>query len=393
MKEVSIDVIQSELRNMGVDGWLFSSFRGNDPIAEMLLRKEEGGLATRRWFYFIPSKGEPVKLLHNIEPHSLKDVEGKEIFYSRYDEWMDELSKTLKGVRKICAQYSKDGIIPALSRLDLGLGEFIRSLDVEIVSSQDLVAKFLVTLSQRQFESHLRALKVLEDSITYGFSLVKEAILNKNSINEFSLDEKLLSFLEDNGLITSALPIVAINENAADPHFEPSKENAKKIKEGDLLLIDIWAKEKEADSIYADITWCGYVGKSVPDEIGNIFEIVVKARDKGFEVVKECSKRDVYGYEVDRAVRNYITEKGYGEFFTHRTGHSIYTEDHADGANMDDFETKDTRKIIPNTLFSIEPGIYLKGKIGFRSEINVFVKEKEAIVTGKKQEALIPILK
>lgn len=392
MKGVLIDEIQAELRNDGVDGWFFTSFRGNDPIGEMLLRSEKSNLTTRRWFYFIPAYGEPVKLLHRIEPFSLKDVPGREIFYSRYEEWMEEVSKFLKGRRKIYAQYSKDGLIPALSRLDLGIGEFIRSLNVEIVSSSNIVSKFLVTLSKEQFESHTRALKVLEDSIFFGFNLVKEAIKTKTPLDEFTLQRKLLSFIEERSLATSSPPIVAIDENAANPHFEPTSENRKEIKEGNCLLIDIWGKEKGEDSIYADITWCGYVGKTIPDEINNIFEIVITARDKGFEVAKEVGFRDVFGYEVDRAARNYIEENGFGKFFTHRTGHSIYTEDHADGANMDDFETKDTRKLLPHTLFSIEPGIYIPSKIGFRSEINVFIKGKEAVITGKKQEKLIKIL-
>lgn len=392
MKEDLIGEIQLELANLGLDGWLFTSFRGSDPIAESFLRGNVETLTTRRYFYFIPTKGEPLKILHRIEPHSLKDVCGKEVFYGKWQEWQNILAEALKGKRKIAAQYSPEGIIPALSRLDLGLGEFLRNLGIEIVSSGDLVAKFTVVLSNEMYESHLRALKILEDSVFYGFGVVKEAILNSRQIDEYSLQQKLFEFISSRNLITNAPPIVAINENAADPHFEPTKELSKNIKKGDLLLIDIWAKEKKEKSIYADITWCGIVDKTGREEADKIFEIVLKGRDAGFKKAEECSLRDVCGWEVDRATRDVIEKEGYGEYFTHRTGHSIFTEDHADGANMDDFETRDFRKLIPNTLFSIEPGIYIKGKIGFRSEIDVFITKDGARITGKKQEKLIRIL-
>lgn len=392
MKEVLIDEIQQELRSLGLDGWLFTSFRGSDPITESFLRGNNESLTTRRFFYFIPSFGEPIKILHRIEPFTLKDVPGKETFYAKWQEWQSILSKTLKNNRKIAAQYSPLGVIPALSKIDLGVGEFIRSLGVEIVSSGDLVARFTVTLDKMMFESHIRALKVLEDSIFLGFKTVKEAIQNFHPVDEFSLQQTLLNFITSNNLITNAPPIVAINENAANPHFETNKDSSKIVKKGDILLIDIWAKEKEENSIYADITWCGIVDRIGNQEMDNIFEIVLKARDTGFQKTCECKKREVCGWEVDRATRDVIEKAGFGEFFTHRTGHSIFTEDHADGANMDDFETRDFRKLIPNTLFSIEPGIYIKGKAGFRSEINVFIKEDGAEITGRKQEKLTRIL-
>lgn len=392
MKEGLIAEIQSELRNLGVEGWLFTSFRGNDPIAESFLRGNAETLTTRRYFYFIPSEGDPVKILHRIEPYSLKEVSGQEIFYSRWQEWQNILSEVLKGKKRIAAQYSPQGLIPALSRLDLGVGEFLRSMGIEIVSSGDLVAKFTVTLSKEMIESHLRSLKILEDSIFYGFNLVKEAVLNSQKLDEFLLQQKLYDFISKQNLYTKDPPIVAVNEHAADPHFEPTKESSKTFKKGDIILIDIWAKEKKENSIYADITWCGIVDNKGNNEADKIFEIVLKARDAGFSKACECSKREVCGWEVDRATRDVIEKEGYGEYFTHRTGHSIFTEDHADGVNMDDFETRDYRKLILNTLFSIEPGVYIKGKMGFRSEVNVLISNEGAKITGKKQEKLIRIL-
>ncbi len=392
MKEGLIAEIQVELKNSGLDGWLFTSFRGSDPISESFLRENVQTLTTRRYFYFIPAEGEPFKILHQIEPKSLKSVCGKEFFYSKWQEWQNILKEVLKGKKRIAAHYSPQGLIPALSRLDLGLAEFIRSLGIEIVSSGDLVAKFTVTLSKEMIESHLRALKILEDSIFYGFNLVKEAILNSQKLDEFSLQQKLVNYISQRNLYTKDPPIVAANEHAADPHFEPSKESSKILKKGDLLLIDIWAKEKRENSIYADITWCGIVSRTGNEEADKIFEIVLKARNAGFAKAAECSKREVCGWEVDRATRNVIEKEGYGEYFTHRTGHSIFTEDHADGANMDDFETRDFRKLISNTLFSIEPGIYIKGKMGFRSEVNVLITDEGAKITGKRQEKLIRIL-
>lgn len=392
MKEGLVGLIQAELRSAGLDGWFFSSFRASDPIAEMLVRENSAAFTTRRWFYYMPAQGEPLKLLHNIEPHSLQSAPGREVFYSRWQDWQEELGKTLKGARKIAAQYSAGGIIPAISRLDLGVGELIRSLGIEIVSSGDLVAGFTVTLSKKQYESHLRALDVLEKSIDYGFSLVKESVASGKTLDEYALQQKLLGFLDEHSLITNSPPIVGINEDAADPHFEPTKEKSKPIKEGDSLLIDIWAKEKGEGAIYADITWCGFVGTEVPAEAETLFDIVVSARDAGIAKAGQCVAKTVHGWDVDRATRDVIEKAGYGQFFPHRTGHSIFTEDHADGANMDDLETKDERRLIPNTMFSIEPGIYLKGKTGFRSEVNLFVGPKGAFVTGKKQKKLTRIL-
>ncbi len=392
MKKGLIQDIQAELKAQGLDGWFFTSFRASNPIAERLLRDNSPAFTTRRFFYFIPAAGEPLKILHNIEPHSLDAAPGKEIFYSRWQEWQEEVRKALKGCRKIAAEYSPDGVIPALSRLDLGVGELIRSLGIEIVHSGDLVAKFTVTLNEEQYQSHLRALKVLEDSIGHGFGLVKQSVGSGKSMNEYELQQALLRFIEERGLWTTSPPIAAVNEHAADPHFEPRKEGSHVIKKGDVLLIDIWAKKKGEDAIFADITWCGYVGSEVPPEIEKIFDIVVAARDAGIAKAEECSRRDVRGWEVDRATRDVIDKAGYGEYFVHRTGHSIHTEDHADGANMDDYETRDERKLLEGTMFSIEPGIYLKGKIGFRSEVNVFISEKGAVVTGKRQEKLARIL-
>jgi Xaa-Pro dipeptidase len=392
MKEGLIESIQSELRVQGLDGWFFTSFRASNPIAEMLVRDNSAAFTTRRWFYFIPAQGEPVKLLHNIEPHSLDSAPGREVFYSRWQDWQEELRKALKGAKKIAAEYSPDGVIPAISRLDLGVGELISSLGIELVCSGDLVAKFTVTMTKEQYESHLRALDILERSIDYGFTLVKGSISSGKPIDEYTLQQNLLTFLEEHSLVTSSAPIAAVNANAADPHFEPKKEGSAVIKKGDVLLIDIWAKEKGEESIFADITWCGYVGKEVPPEVEKLFEIVMSARDAGIAKAQECGNRAVQGWEVDRAARDVIEKAGYGEFFPHRTGHSIFTEDHADGANMDDFETRDERRLLKGTMFSIEPGIYLKGKIGFRSEVNVFISEKGAVVTGKKQEKLTRIL-
>lgn len=392
MKEDLIEKIQKELKIMGIDGWFFCSFRGSDPIADSFLRGESEGLTTRRYFYFIPVFGEPVKVLHRIEPESLKKVPGRELFYSRYDEWQNILADEFKNVRKIACQYSENGLIPAISRLDAGIYGFLKSLNLEIVSSQDLVSKFSVTLNEDMIESHRKAIKILEEGVFESFKLIKNELKNERKLDEYKVQSFLLEYLKKNSLITSSPPIVAVNENAANPHYEPSQERRKEISKNDLILIDVWAKENREEGIYADITWCGSVSEFSITEYENIFNIVIRARDKAIEKAKEVEQRDVEGWEVDRAARDLIEKEGYGEYFTHRTGHSIFKEDHADGANMDDFETKDTRKLLPNTLFSVEPGIYIKGKYGFRSEVNVLVREKGIEVTGSLQKELIKIL-
>jgi Xaa-Pro dipeptidase len=380
--------VQETLREEGLDGWIFASFRGSDPIALKVLGLPDKFLLSRRWFYFIPATGEPVRLCHGIEPHSLDGLPGRFVRYGRWQEWQAALAEILKGKRRVAAQYSAGSIVPALGRMDAGLGEFLRSLGVELVSSGDLVARFEVTLSDAQEAGHYRAVKVLEACVEMAFSKVREALRGGAPLTEYALQQEMLSFMESKGLTTEAAPIVGVDAHAADPHYEPSPSGSSVIGNDQVLLLDLWGKETAPGSVYGDLTWCAWTGTAVPEEQAKVWSVVTAARDAGCAKAEEVAARAVRGWEVDRATRDVIEKAGYGEFFIHRTGHSIHEEDHGDGANMDDYETRDERRLLDRTLFSVEPGIYLPGRFGFRSEVNVLVKGGKAVVTGKRQGAL-----
>jgi len=388
MKQTDLLSIQASLQDEGLDGWLFANFRGSDPIALKVLGISQAWMTTRRWFYFIPSQGEPVRLCHGIEPHSLDSLPGRLLRYGRWQEWQAALAELLKGRRRLAVQYSPDSVVPAQGRLDAGLGEYLRSLGVELVSSGDLVARFEVTLSAEQEAGHYRAVKVLEECVEMAFARVKAAVASGAPLTEYALQREMVAFMEKGGLTTEAPPIVGVDAHAADPHYEPSAEGSAEIRRDQVLLLDLWGKETTPGSVYGDLTWCAWTGAACPAEQAKVWGIVTAARDAGCAKAAEVAARTVQGWEVDRATRDVIEAAGYGDFFIHRTGHSIHEEDHADGANMDDYETKDPRRLLDRTLFSVEPGIYLPGRFGFRSEVNVLIKEGRAVVTGKRQGAL-----
>jgi Xaa-Pro dipeptidase len=392
MNEERLRRIQEALRGEKLDAWFFADFRGTDPIALHVLGLHGRPMVTRRWFYIIPAQGEPVRICHRIEPHSLDSLPGGISLYGPWQEWQERLKAALKGCKRIACQYFPSGIVPALGRLDAGLAEFLRTTGVELVSSGDLVAQFEVTLTPEQEHGHYRAMEILLDTVEMAFKKVQKALAGGGLLTENALQLEMVAHMKKAGLVAEAPPIVAIGPHAADPHYEPEEQTSSVIRTDDVLLLDLWAKETAEGSVYADITWCAWTGKRVPADVLETFKIVLAGRDAGIAKALETSRGSVCGWEVDRATRDVIEKAGYGQYFIHRTGHSIFTEDHADGANMDDFETHDTRRLLPMTLFSIEPGIYFPGKYGIRSEVNVLVKEGAATVTGKKQEELPALL-
>ena len=392
MNEERLRRIQGALKDEKLDAWFFADFKGTDPIALHVLGLHGRPLVTRRWFYIIPSQGEPIRICHGIEPHSLDSLPGSLSLYGRWQEWQEELRAALKSFKRVACQYFPSGIVPALGRLDAGLADFLRTTGVELVSSGDLVAQFEVTLSPEQEAGHYRAMEVLLDTVEMAFKKVQKAVAGSGLLTEYALQLEMMAHMKKANLVTSAPPIVAIGPHAADPHYEPMPLTSSAIRPDELLLLDLWAKEAEEDSVYADITWCAWTGARVPSEVLETFKTVLAARDAGIAKALEVSKGPVCGWEVDRATRDVIEKAGSGQYFIHRTGHSIFTEDHADGANMDDYETHDTRRLLPMTLFSIEPGIYFPGRYGIRSEVNVLVKEGAAAVTGKKQTELPALL-
>ncbi|MFZ3331543.1 MAG: Xaa-Pro peptidase family protein [Candidatus Acidiferrales bacterium] len=388
-----IKAIQSELRANKIDGWLFYDHHHRDPIAGHVLGLDSHAMVTRRWFYFIPAKGEPRKLVHKIEQSSLDSLDGKKFLYSGWEELHKTLPKLLSGSKNIAMQYSPENNIPYIGLVDAGTVELIRKLKKKVVSSADLVQKFEASWTPTQLESHLEAGKIVDRVTREAFKRAAAFVREGKPLAEVELQEWILDQFRASGLTTAEPPIVAVQPNNGNPHYEPKAGLSRPIRAGDLLLLDIWAKLDRSQSVYYDITWVGYLGERVPDSYAKIFRIVKSARNAAIEFVKAAvaKKRPIHGWEVDRETRATIRKAGYGKYFVHRTGHSIGQQVHGNGANMDGLETRDDRKIVPHTCFSIEPGIYMP-EFGIRSEVNMYIGESEARVTGAIQEEILPLL-
>lgn len=389
-----IKAIQAELRASGLDGWLFYDHHHRDPIAARVLGLEEGAMATRRWFYFIPARGTPRKLAHRIEAGALASLAGRQQLYAGWEEMRRGLARLLAGSRTIAMQYSPDNDIPYIGLVDAGTVEWVRKLKKRVVSSADLVQKFEAAWTPAQWESHLEAGRAVDRIVRAAFDRAAAGVRQGQPQTEYELRQWILRQFQESGLVTAEPPIAAIQPNNGNPHYEPSAGNSRRICAGDLLLLDVWAKCARPGSVYYDVTWTGYLGARVPDAYARIFAIVREARDRAIEFVRDAVSRGraIHGWEVDRAARETIRKAGYGKYFVHRTGHSIGQDVHGNGANMDGLETRDNRRIIPRTCFSIEPGIYLP-EFGIRSEVNVYVGEGEARVTGAIQNEILALLR
>ncbi|MGA8012072.1 MAG: Xaa-Pro peptidase family protein [Candidatus Acidiferrales bacterium] len=388
-----IKAIQAELRASKIDGWLFYDHHHRDPIAGHILGLGNNGMATRRWFYFIPSRGGPRKLVHKIEQGALDSLTGRKLTYAGWEELRGQLQKLLSGSRKIAMQYSPENNIPYIGLVDAGTVELIRKLKKSVVTSADLVQKFEAAWTPEQLESHLEAGAIVDRITRAAFERAAALVREGHPLTEVELQAWILERFRANGLTTAEPPIAAVQPNNGNPHYEPKPGASRTIRAGDLLLLDIWAKCDRPGSVYYDITWVGYLGERVPEAYAKIFRIVRDARNRAIEFVREAVAhgRTIHGWEVDRAARDIIRKAGYAKYFVHRTGHSIGQEVHGNGANMDSLETRDDRKIVARTCFSIEPGIYLP-EFGIRSEVNVYVGEREARVTGAIQEEILPLL-
>jgi Xaa-Pro aminopeptidase len=392
----SLDVpaVQEALRSFGLDGWLFYDFHRSDPIAYRILGLPDDRMASRRWFYLIPATGEPSKIVHRIELDSLEPAPGALCPYAGHSELEARLDAALKGVRRIAMQYSPGNAIPYVSRVDAGTMEQVRRRGVEVVSSADLVQTFEATMTEKQLQSHLEAAKLLRETVDLTFSEVRRRILDGVPVNEYEIQQFMVGHFESRGFICDHPPIVAVNKNSGNPHYSPEPGSALPIRRGDHFLIDLWCKKNEPGAIYADITWTSFLDSKVPEENRKVFEVVSGARDAAASVALDALNggREVRGWQVDDAARDFIESKGYGEYFIHRTGHSLGGEVHGNGANIDHFETKDDRRLIPRTAFTIEPGVYLPS-FGVRSEIDIYAGEREAYITGEPiQRKLEPLL-
>lgn len=394
--------IQSELKKAGLDGWLFYDFRGSDPLAYRILQIESKSLTTRRWFYYVPATGEPTKIVHSIERFRLDSLPGKKLIYREWQQLHQHLHQTLATGQKnprqirVAMQYSPKNAIPYISRVDAGTIEVIRSFGVEPVTSADLVQEFEAVWTPEQLAMHKEAGEKIQRIIMESFAEIKRRINANIPTTEYDIQEFMMRRYEEENLTSdNDPPNVSVNANAANPHYQPTKEINSPIKRGDFVLFDVWAKLKKPKAIYADLTWVGYVGETVPPEYVKIWNIVRDARDSSLNFVKAAfrDKKVIKGAQADDAARSVISKAGYADQFLHRTGHSIGEEVHGNGAHLDNLETNDTRRLLPRTGFSIEPGIYLEGKFGVRSEIDVYVSETEAIVTAPMQTEVVAILK
>jgi Xaa-Pro aminopeptidase len=396
MAGMNTEAIQAAIREAGFDGWLFYDHHHRDPIAGRILGLDEKAHITRRWYYFVPAAGEPRKLVHRIEQGRLDSLPGTKTQYSSWQELAAGLEAMLAGAHRLAMQYSPNNAIMYVSMVDAGTVEFLRGLGKEIVSSADLVSQFEAVLSEEQVASHTVAQRAIDAILAEGWREIGRRLRPSSGgaglLTEFDHLQWLSEAMHREGLVWENGPNVSANANSSDSHYEPTAERSAAIREGDFVLIDIWGRLDQPASVFYDITWTGVVGREPTGREQQIFEIVRNARDAAIAAVESAfaEGRAIQGFEADDAARGVIRAAGFGEFFTHRTGHNIAQELHGSGAHLDNLETHDERRLLPHTCFSVEPGIYLP-EFGVRSEVNMLTAPGKAWVTGRIQRELVRI--
>jgi Xaa-Pro dipeptidase len=388
-----IQRIQGELAAAGIDGWLLYDFHNRDAIAYRVLGLDLGKFTSRRWFYWIPAHGDPVRLVHKVEPTKLDPLPGEKRFYLSWRELHASLREIMGDARSVAMQYSPMANIPYVSMVDGGTVELVRSLGFEVVSSADLVQTFEAVLDEAAYRTHVEAGRRVQEIKDEAFAYISSEVAAGNPVTQYDAQQFIVRRFGEAGLTClGENPIVGSNEQQANPHFEPRPDNSRPFKRGDMVLIDLWAKLDEPGSVFYDITWCGFIGTQPPAKYVEIFNVVRDARDAALAFIRErfAAGSSLYGWEVDDACRAVVEKAGYGEYFIHRTGHNIGEEVHGNGVNIDNLETKDERPLVPGVCFSIEPGIYLAGEMAARSEINVFITPGGSVeVAGPMQRDLI----
>lgn len=387
----NLEAIQEYLKNEKTDGWLMADFHGRNHLMIEIL--DLPGHITRRSFFFIPAEGDPVALVHNIDQGVFLDVEVEKIFFTPYIELEAHLKKLLSGKKRIAMEYSSNNRMPTVGLVDAGTVELVRSFGPEVVSSGDIIGYFKARLNEAQIESHRKAVELINGIKDDAFAYIGQRLKNGSPVTEAMAAEFIKKRFDGEGLVFDFGPIVAVEKNISNPHYDPLSGESSPIVTDRLVLIDLWAKFDIEYAVYGDITWMGYTGDSIPENYENEFKIVTSARDATVSFLEEhIGKREVFGFEADDACRGVIEKAGFGKYFVHRTGHSIASDVHGPGPNIDNMETEDRRKLFPGHLFSVEPGIYL-GPRGYRSEIDVLITEGGPEVTSQpKQEQIIPIL-
>jgi len=389
---MDLRAIQQAVAEASLDGWLFCDFHNRDALAYRILGLDIAKFTSRRWFYLVPAAGEPVRLVSKVEPSRLDALRGEKRTYLSWQDLHAAL-KTLVGGRKIAMQFSPQDDIPYVSIVDGGTVDLIRAAGATVVSSADLVQAFEAVIDDAGYESHLEAGRRIHSIKDDAFALIGGALRDGLALTEFDVQQFILRRYGEEGLdCMGENPIVGVNDHPVDPHFEPTAENARVIKRGDTILIDLWAKLKTPGAIFADITWCGFAGPTPPPEYLGIFGVACRARDAAVAFARDsfAAGRECFGFEVDDACRGVVRGAGYGDFFVHRTGHSIGIQVHGNGVNIDNLETRDSRRLVPGICFSVEPGIYLPGRMAVRTEIDVFVRPGgDVVVTGPIQTEMI----
>ncbi len=391
-----LETIQQALRDFELDGWLFYDFRSSNILARRVLGIPDDVMGSRRFFYCIPADGQPRKLVHRIEAGALDHVPGEKTVYLKWQELEAGVDALVDGMKTVAMEYSPRNANPYISRVDAGTVELVRGNGIEIVPSGDLIQLFEATLDDDQIQSHFDAAQHTNTAFDRAWRFIAEQVRSNGGVEELAVREEIMQHFADNKLTTYHAPIVAVGPHSGDPHYETGTGEQTEIREGDFVLIDLWAKLDQPLSIYSDLTRTGFVGETVPDRFQEILNIVAAGRDAGIQCVRDAyaAGRDLRGWEVDQATRDSIEQAGYGEYFVHRTGHSIGQEIHGNGANMDNLETREERRVLPRTCFSIEPGVYLP-EFGVRSEVDVLIDANRIVhVTGGDlQMEVVPILR
>jgi len=392
--QLSLSDVQNALRADGLDAWLLYDFRGSNPIAAEItaVNRQGGHLATRRWYYLIPAHGTPRQLVHAIEPNSLKHLPGSATRYAGRDQLESGLKMLLAGVRRVAMEYSPNCDIPYVSRVDAGTVELVRQCGVEVVSSGDLIQRFAAVWSTDTIATHHEASAKLYRVKDRAFELIGRRLRDGVTTTEYDVQQAMVGWFRDEGLVADADPNVSAGVNSGNPHYLPTASAHRPITAEQIVLLDLWGKLETPGAVFADITWMGYTGRSVPDRFAKAFGAIVAARDAAIARVQNAvrAQHEIRGFEVDRAASSVIREAGYGGQILHRTGHSLGESVHGNGVNMDDYETHDDRRLLPGTGFTIEPGVYFED-FGVRTEINMIVTADDAVVTGPLQTAFVAI--
>lgn len=397
-----VAAFQAALRDEQIEGWLLYDFRRSNAIAHRVLKLAPDAFFTRRWLYYVPAHGQPTAITSAVEAHVLASLPGAHLVYRSWQEYRALLGQTLAGARRVAMEYVPDNAIPYCSLVDAGTVELVRSLGPEVVSSANFVQRFEATLTQAQMETHRVAGQALLRALDGVYTWLRPRALSDAPTTEYDIQREFGRMMRAEGL---DLPsddeiLVSVNANAGNPHYSPSASQHAPVQRGDVLLLDFSAKLPGADSVFADYTRMAYLGERVPQPINDLFAIIAQARDTGIALLRDHFERgaalgqQLAGYQVDDAVRAVIAQAGYGDAFVHRTGHNIGVMIHGSGAHLDNLETHDTRPLLPNTITSVEPGIYLPEQgLGLRTEVDVLLLPGAIEITGgPAQYEVLPLL-